>query len=917
MHSPQRLRIAVASVVALLALAALATLGWFLPRLNAQAGLDQAALAQERVSLGLLMRTVGAIRGLDRYRGALGRPSAATAASAAAAAMRSLHTTAEQHRPRFPKFAGKVAKSEALWTAASRARTAAAATKVIRSLESAIDHLEDESGLTYDPNHNAQRLSDSLFVAAPRSLDYLGRALELAAQASAKPLTLHERLRLAGLIEAIKGSFDLSIDDIDAVLATMRSEIPSRAAELAQILRDGHAYTAAGTRFAHQLQRHVLYETHPTISYAALHATAVLARRKTILEASALQTALTLNLAHREALLRLRARLTFVAILLGILLAGSLLVLLAALFSARARRMLAESQRESERLVAELARRRAEEALRLSEAQFRAVFDRAALGIAILDRRGAVLDANGVFRELFPRNNALLEGRGEQFAALMAGTCDSFEFSYHGLRPSGVETWVDATVSLVEDAGGGSLYGICMARDVTALHQSERQRRYDQTHDALTSLPNRYRFEEILNQRFGETTAALDAVFAVIFINLDHFKDVNDSLGHGAGDMVLARVADRLRAVVDSDDVVARLGGDEFAILIRSLADIVRVEQLARRVVSALGKSIELDGRSIYVGASLGVAVGSSGYERATDVLRDAEIAMQQAKSQGGTRYAIFDSRMHARAARRIQLASDLRSAVERRELRLLYQPILDIVDGRCVACEALLRWDHPTQGVISPVDFIMLAEQIGLASSVGSFVLESACAQVAAWKERGGAQPCAMHVNISAAELIDGDFTRRVLATIARHGVDPGALVLEITEHVVLETGPRATSVLEALREHGIQICIDDFGTGYSSLSYLQQFRIDWIKIDRSFVAGDDGELASEPIVKTLLALAEAYDVRVVAEGVESERQRLLLKQAGCRFAQGFLYAQPLSPEQLLATYPEVLYGALRTGSS
>jgi diguanylate cyclase (GGDEF)-like protein len=441
---------------------------------------------------------------------------------------------------------------------------------------------------------------------------------------------------------------------------------------------------------------------------------------------------------------------------------------------------------------------------------------------------------------------------------------------------------------------------------------------YDKTHDALTGLPNRWLFEEHLRRRFEEATALLDSFFAVLFVDLERFRDVNESLGHNAGDGVLTAVAQRLLASVDSRDVVARWGSDEFVVLVQSLGDILHVESVARRILNNLSKAIAVDERSIYLGASVGIAIGSASYERAGDVMRDAETAMQHAKGGGGTRYALFDSKMHARAQKRLQLSSDIRNALARDEFRLLYQPIVTLADGVPTGCEALLRWDHPTEGVMTPAEFMPLAEQTGLAIPIGRFVMDTACRQLSIWRRNRGAElSFGLHVNVSVAELVDAEFERFLVQTLERHGLQPHDVTIEITESVVLDSGTRANVALERLRARGVQLCIDDFGTGYSSMRYLQQFKVDSIKIDRSFVSGADGELASEPIVRTLITLAEAYDVRIVAEGVETARQREMLRNAGCKLAQGFLYARPLTPAELIARYPEILGRSPRSASA
>jgi diguanylate cyclase (GGDEF)-like protein len=411
-------------------------------------------------------------------------------------------------------------------------------------------------------------------------------------------------------------------------------------------------------------------------------------------------------------------------------------------------------------------------------------------------------------------------------------------------------------------------------------------------------------FEAKLREEFAAVKAPAESSFAILIIDLDRLKDINESLGHQAGDFVISQVGHRLRSAIEGADLVARLGGDEFAVLVQSVPDVQYVEAIAKRALRALSKAVALGSRSIFVSASVGIAVASGKYRRGEDVMRDADIAMRYAKGLGA-RFAVFDTNMHARAEKRLQLTTDLRLALERNEFMVLYQPILNIADGELVGCEALLRWNHPSEGIIGPSDFIPLAEQTGLAIPIGRFVLRTVCQQIVRWKRESGKALFAVNVNVSGAELLDPEFERVVLDAVREFSVEPSDVTLEITESVVLDPGTQPNALVERLRAHGFKVCIDDFGTGYSSLRYLQQFKVDSIKIDRSFVSGNDGGVASEPIVRTLMALAEAFDVRVVAEGIETQRQRDALRAAGCRFGQGYYYARAISADALCAMYP------------
>ncbi|HTX60329.1 MAG TPA: bifunctional diguanylate cyclase/phosphodiesterase [Verrucomicrobiae bacterium] len=791
--------------------------------------------------------------------------------------------------------------------------------RVLLDIASLVSDNINNSNLNYDSDPAGQNLADLAVTSPPNMYESVSRSQvesELSVLQGGMPLL--RRLGLAGALSNIRAGLDLDFDKVPEIVDTLKTLLPERNADSESLLALTGRYTKTSAAYERLISANVLLAARPTLDPRVIDA-----RARVALDAShalRVQAAALLAsmLQRRGQIFEQRKRLIYVATLVGALLLVGLMLIIAQFVARRDSDALRRAKEESERLGTELARQKAEEALRLSEAQFRAVFEGAAIGIAVLDRNGNLLDANGVFRSLFLDGiAAALEGHERELGELLAGERDTFEYEQHLRTPSGIEIWTDATVSVV-NAEDGPLFAVCMFRDKTALKHSERRMLHDKTHDALTGLPNRQLFEEHLRRRFEEATALLDSFFAVVFVDLEHFRDVNESLGHAAGDSVLTQVAQRLRSSVDARDVVARLGSDEFAVLLQSLGDILHVESVARRILNNLSKMITVGGRSIYLGASVGIAIGSASYERAEDVTRDAEIAMQHAKSGGGARYALFDSKMQDRAQKRLQLTSDIRLALERNEFRLLYQPIVNIVDGTPFGCEALLRWDHPSEGVMSPTEFMPIAEQSGLAIPIGRFVIQTACEQLSAWRRnRNGQMDFNMHVNVSAAELVDPDFERHLVSAIEHHGLAPEDLIIEITESVVLDSGTRANVTLERIRDRGFSLCIDDFGTGYSSLRYLQQFKVDAIKIDRGFVSGSDGELASEPIVRTLMTLAEAFDVRVVAEGVETVRQREILRGAGCRLAQGYLYSRPISAAEMVSLYPDVLGRLAKSASA
>ncbi len=913
-------------VVTIVTAVLLAFVVWQMSRLSAEAGLDRATLARERLGIQETDRLLTLQNALDGYRSALvlNRQDLDTNRRAVNALMSQLSD--EFHRGEAAQLgiAYRFENLQSSWSKASKLPPGSSALDKIpplgRALSNAFNGIQDSSNITYDTSQSAQNLGLGFVAETPLAISAtrrLATLIELGVKQHG--FSLKERMFLANSINAVRIDSDLSGDNLPQISDRLAILIPNRTAEWKQLPVLEQRLAESGARFADWASSNAMLTTIPNVSMPDIDAHALAVQRAALAMHKAEGAALDANLQARGQIQDQRNRYFYLAFLIGAMMIVGIMVTIAQLVARRDRLALREAQQESVRFQAELARQQAEEALRLSEAQFRAVFDGAAVGIGVVDRTGSLVDANSVFRTMFGDSiAAALEGHEVELAGLLGGERETFEFEQTSRSPSGHEIWTDVTVSIVNDDNDEPLFAICMFRDKTALKHSERRMQHDKMHDSLTGLPNRQLFEQALRNRFDEASAFLDSFFAVLFVDLEHFKDVNESMGHAAGDLVLTQIAGRLRSSVDARDVVARLGSDEFAILIQSLGDILHVESVARRILNNLSKVVTIGSKGIYLGASVGIAIGSASYERAGDVMRDAEIAMQHAKSTGGTRYAVFDSKMHARAQKRLQLISDMRMALERNEFRLQYQPIVNIMDGTAVGCEALIRWDHPVEGVIMPNDFIPLAEQTGLASSIGRFVLETAATQLAVWRRnRGGNMDFSMHVNVSASELSDPDFERNLVQLIEHQGLSPCDFTLEITESLVLDSGTRANVTLERVRDRGFQICIDDFGTGYSSMRYLQQFKVDAMKIDRSFVAGSDGDLASEPIVRTLMTLAEAFDVRVVAEGVETARQREALRNAGCRLAQGYFYARPLSAAEMVGMYPDVLGRSQRTASA
>jgi diguanylate cyclase (GGDEF)-like protein/PAS domain S-box-containing protein len=434
--------------------------------------------------------------------------------------------------------------------------------------------------------------------------------------------------------------------------------------------------------------------------------------------------------------------------------------------------------------------------------------------------------------------------------------------------------------------------------DALERHAADQALRHRVLHDALTGLPNRLSFVDALTDALRRATVSGSPV-GILFLDLDHFKLINDSLGHHAGDALLRAVAPRLRAHLRPGDVVARFGGDEFGILIDRLADEAEALAIADRVAAAFAQPFSVDGVEHFVSASIGVAVAHAA-ERTVNaelLIRDADAAMYRAKESGRARCVMFDAAMRAKAMRRIEIERELRHALERDELALHYQPVVDLRNGAITGLEALVRWQHPERGLLDPVEFVSIAEDSGLIEPIGRWVQERACRQALEWHQlRPDSRPFDVAVNLSARQVAHRDLPAIVAEVISSTGLDPIHLRLEITESVLVEESATAISSLEALNELGVRLVLDDFGTGYSSLAYLNRFPFHALKIDRSFVDALGIEQERTAIVEAIIGMARALSLEVIAEGVESEVQLAELRRLGCDYGQGHLF-QPAMP--------------------
>jgi diguanylate cyclase (GGDEF)-like protein len=434
-----------------------------------------------------------------------------------------------------------------------------------------------------------------------------------------------------------------------------------------------------------------------------------------------------------------------------------------------------------------------------------------------------------------------------------------------------------------------------------ALEESKEHFRHAAFHDELTGLPNRNLFKEHLRVAFDRAQRCRGYVFAVLFLDIDRFKNVNDSLGHSCGDELLLAISRRLEGCLRPTDMVGRFGGDEFALLIDEVTDPANVIAIAEKIQRVLSAPFHFGRNEAFVTASIGIALSHSGYELPEDILRDADIAMYHAKGTGKARHEVFDQAMYTRAVSLLRLENDLRRAVERQEFCVYYQPIVKLETGNITGLEALVRWQHPKRGLVTPTEFIPLAEETGLIMPIGLWVLEEACRQMHVWQQHSSANRLlSISVNLSGRQLAQPDLIEQIQEILQRIGLDPRCLKLEITESVVMENAEATISKLRQLRALGVELSIDDFGTGYSSLSYLHRFPVTTLKIDQSFVSKMHLSTENVEIARTITTLAHNLGMDVVAEGIETEEQVEQLTALRCEYGQGYLFSKPLSGEHI-----------------
>ena len=549
--------------------------------------------------------------------------------------------------------------------------------------------------------------------------------------------------------------------------------------------------------------------------------------------------------------------------------------------------------------------------LQVSEQRFHSAFTHAAIGMALLDFQGRVLQANPALCRLLGLKAPELVGSAfdelvldDDRAALQAqlglsggGEFQAFATELRCRYADGRPVWLALHGGFFTEPGADTPCLILQAQDVSARRDAEAGLQHLAFHDNLTGLPNRRRFIECLDSAIARCRADAEHRFAVMFLDFDRFKLVNDSLGHSVGDQLLQRLARRLQENLRPGDILARLGGDEFVVLAERIDTERDVIVVAERLMQSLKAPFELDGVTLTASASIGITFSSFGYASADAVLRDADTAMYKAKGEGKARWALFDASLHTAVADRLRLEGDLRQAIEARELSVVYQPVFELASGQLTGFEALLRWAHPTQGLLGPAAFLPMAEETGLIHRLSDYVMHCACQQLRLWQM---SQPAwgqlTMSVNVSAVDLAQPDFVARVGRAVVEAGLAPQHLTLELTENVLMAQIAGTTQKLQELRAQDLRLAVDDFGTGQSSLSHLSRLPVDSLKIDRSFIHQLQWGSDDSAVVRAIVQLGSTLRKVVVAEGIETAAQLAQLRDMGCAFGQGFYLGTPLS---------------------
>jgi diguanylate cyclase (GGDEF)-like protein/PAS domain S-box-containing protein len=558
-----------------------------------------------------------------------------------------------------------------------------------------------------------------------------------------------------------------------------------------------------------------------------------------------------------------------------------------------------------------------------NEELFRIVTENAADMIALVDVKGRRLYNSPAYKRILGYSAAELGETSafeqihpdDRFRVLDAAreareTGSGKRLEYRIKHKDGSWKVLESLASTIRDAKGEVAKLVIVNRDITERKRAEQQLEHNLFHDPLTGLPNRRLFLDRLQSSFVRARGDAGRPYTLLLANLDHFKVFNETMGTTAGDHVLLEISRRLAAQLRQGDTTTgreagdakgetllfRLGGDEFAILLDSVGDPSDAMRLAKRILESVAEAFSVEAREVRVSASIGIAMSAATHERPEDVLKDADVAMRRAKALGGSRCEVFDEAMHTRAVGRLRLEADLRTALAERQFRVYYQPVLELATRRIVSFEALLRWEHPSQGLISPYRFIEAAEDTGILVSIGHWLLLQACRQLRAWEDTHlPEQPTHVTVNVSARQFADARLVNDVQGALQETGVDPSRLQLEITERIAASDPKLTVSVLSHLKLMGIEVILDDFGTGTTSLRRLREFPVDALKIDRSLVREMQTDRATSDIVEVIVSLAHKMKLKVVAEGIETSRQLERLLELGCEFGQGYYFSQPL----------------------
>ena len=550
------------------------------------------------------------------------------------------------------------------------------------------------------------------------------------------------------------------------------------------------------------------------------------------------------------------------------------------------------------------------ERLRESEERFSSTMELAAIGIAHVDNAGRFIYVNPQLCEMLKYTEQELLGLTVKQIShpgdisstddlrdrLRAGVIKSFKMEKRYLRKDGSPLWVGLTIAAKRSRSNDVLYDISVVEDISARKEAEERVQYLATHDGLTGLPNRAMFSQLLHIAV-ESARRYSRKVAVLFVDLDRFKIINDTLGHDAGDVLLREMAARLKECLRASDVVARLGGDEFVMLIQDVDTDGDVGIVARNVLSTVMKPVVILGRECRVTASVGICLFPEAALDEQAMMKNADMAMYLAKEEGKNNYQFYTANMKAHSVERLTLETNLRRALEKHELFIHYQAKVDFKSGTITGVEALLRWDNPELGSISPAQFIPLAEETGLIVPIGMWVLQTACAQNVAWQRQGLPAVC-MSVNLSMRQLNDENLVKEIAAVLEETGMDPSLLELEVTESMIMHNSDRAVRVLTEIKTLGVRLAIDDFGTGYSSLAHLKRFPIDTLKVDRSFIREIPRDAEDRAIAEAIIAMGKTLSLTVVAEGVETPEQQAFLSDRSCDEMQGFYFSKPIAPE-------------------